>query len=421
MPTCSTWCGSTSRARTSGADPARRGPRLEGGHKVRFALDVLPTVLELTRRYQRGPAFPGKAARLLGQLAVKSPAAKSPRETAMGEFHVKSGLELRLPTSGPSSSAGRSSPACARQVIGQQAAVEAMADVVAIAKARLNDPGRPLGSLLFLGPTGVGKTQCAKALAQYLFGDRPGCPVRHERVCLAAAVARLVGTFDQPEGLLTGAMRRQPFAWSCFDEIEKAHPDVFDMLLQVLGEGRLTDALGRTADFSNAVLILTSNLGTREAAGELGFDAAASAADRVYLRAVEEFFRPEFVNRLDAIVPFARLLRDETARIADMLLRDIFAREGFSRRKFALDIEQAALEGVISRGYHPSLGRGRCGGPSKRNWFTRWPRTGGHDARDADGAARRLPRRGNYGRGHVAGRGRRAARVRSARLPREPG
>src|SRR5262249_42203018 len=140
--------------------------------------------------------------------------------------------------------------ALGREVIGQDAALQAAADVVCTAKARLNDPGRPLASFLFLGPTGVGKTQCAKSLAAYLFGDAERI-LRFDmnEFVSPSATARLVGTFHQPEGLLTSAVRRQPFAVVLLDEIEKAHPDVFDLLLQVMGEGRLTDALGRTVDF----------------------------------------------------------------------------------------------------------------------------------------------------------------------------
>jgi hypothetical protein len=237
---------------------------LEERHNVRFALDVHPTAIELTRRYRCDAAMPGKAAQLLGQLAVKFAGGEITRDMTVAEFHAKSGLGLSFLDRRTKLDRTTILDALHAQVIGQQAALEEMADVVCLAKARLNDPGRPLGSLLFLGPTGVGKTQCAKALARYLFGDSARL-LRFDmnEFISPYAVARLLGTFDQPEGILTSAIRRQPFAVVLFDEIEKAHPDVFDMLLQVLGEGRLTDALGRTADFRNAVVILTSNLGAR--------------------------------------------------------------------------------------------------------------------------------------------------------------
>jgi len=181
-----------------------------------------------------------------------------------------------------------------------------MADVVATAKARLNDPRAPLGTFLFLGPTGVGKTAAAKALAKYLYGDE----ARLLRFDLnefndASSLSRLIGAFGQPDGLLTSAVRRQPYCVLLLDEIEKAHPAVFDLLLQVLGEGRLTDALGRTSDFTCAVVIMTSNLGTLEASTALGSSGCGiAAADLV--DAAQRFFRPEFST---ASIAWFRLTR----------------------------------------------------------------------------------------------------------------
>jgi len=331
--------------------------QLEGRHRCRLAVDVLPTVLELTRRYQRDAAFPGKAARLLGQLAVKYQDREVTRDATLEEFRAKSGLQTAFLDRRAKLPRQHVADALRRRIIGQQPAVDALADVVAIAKARLNDPGRPLGSVFFAGPTGVGKTESAKALAAYLFGD-PSRLLRFDmnEYVSAASAARLVGTFHQPEGLLTGAVRRQPFSVILLDEIEKAHPDVFDLLLQILGEARLSDALGRTVDFGSAVVILTSNLGTREAASEIGFGREGAAADRVYLRAVEQFFRPELFNRLDRIVPFARLGRDELGQIAHRIVADVVAREGLVRRRCAVEIDPGALEWVIDRGTEPVLG-----------------------------------------------------------------
>ena len=172
------------------------------------------------------------------------------------------------------------------------------------------------------------------------------------------SAARLVGTFHDPEGLLTSAVRREPFCVVLLDEIEKAHPAVFDLLLAVLGEGRLTDARGRTADFTNAVVIMTSNLGVREAANTFGLRPGGEGTDdaATYLAAAERFFRPEFFNRIDRVIPFARLTREEVGRIATLLMEDVFRREGLVHRRSILTVDPAAMAKVVDAGYHPQLG-----------------------------------------------------------------
>ena len=325
--------------------------------RCRFDLDVLPTVIDLQRRYARGAAFPGKAASFLRQLAVKHRGEAVTRAAALAEFHARSGLAVTFLDRQARLERREVLDAIGKRVIGQEAAVNAAADVIAVAKARLNDPDRPLASFLFLGPTGVGKTHCAKAIASYLFGDAERL-LRFDLNEFSApgSAARLVGTFDQPEGLLTGSVRRQPFAVILLDEVEKAHPEVFDVLLQVLGEGRLTDALGRTADFTNAMIVLTSNLGVRESEGSAGFRRDDAERDAAFVKAAERFFRPEFFNRLDRVLPFRRLSRDEIRGIARGLLADVFGREGVVQRKCLPRIDDAALEWVVDQGYDPVLG-----------------------------------------------------------------
>ncbi len=175
----------------------------------------------------------------------------------------------------------------------------------------------------------------------------------------ARAASRLNGDCAEPEGLLTAAIRRQPFSVVLLDEIEKAHPAVFDLLLQVLGEGRLTDSLGRTADFANAIIVMTSNLGSREAGAAFGLRPADRSDRDVYVSAVERFFRPEFINRIDRVVPFERLSRDHIKAIANRLIADVFLRDGLVHRRCVLHVEPAAMEAVIEQGYHPELARGR--------------------------------------------------------------
>ncbi|HXG67301.1 MAG TPA: AAA family ATPase [Blastocatellia bacterium] len=331
--------------------------QLERQHRCRFDLEALPAALDLQRRYVRDAAFPGKAALFLRQLAVKYRNAEITRATVFAEFHAKSGLRVSFLDNRVELARKEVIEALAKEVIGQPAALEAAADVVCVAKARLNDPDRPLASFLFLGPTGVGKTQCAKSLAAYLFGDADRI-LRFDmnEFLSASSVARLVGTFRQPEGLLTSAIRRQPFSVVLLDEIEKAHPDVFNLLLQVMGEGRLTDALGRAADFTNAILILTSNLGVKEASSNLGFKQGETREGSVYRQAAEKFFKPEFFNRLDRIVPFERLRREDVRDIARNLIQGVFHREGLLRRRCVLQVDERAMEKIVDQGYHPTLG-----------------------------------------------------------------
>src|SRR5262249_48367269 len=301
--------------------------------------DLLPTVVNIERRYVRYAAFPGKAAAFLHKLAVKYRTSKITRKNALEEFHAKSGMAVSFLDGQTKLERASVIDALGKEVVGQDTALEAAADVVCIAKARLNDPDRPLASFLFLGPTGVGKTQCAKSLAAYLFSSEDKI-IRFDmnEFISPTSASRLVGTFDYPEGLLTSAVQRQPFSVVLLDEIEKAHKDVFDLLLQVMGDGRLTDALGRTVDFTNTILIMTSNLGVREASTHLGFRQNESSEASVYIQAAEKFFKPEFFNRLDRIIPFERLRREDVQKIALRLIRDVFARDGLMRRKCILQV-----------------------------------------------------------------------------------
>lgn len=330
---------------------------LEFRHRLEFSIDALPTVLDLQRRYHREASFPGKAASFLKQLANKYERQTIGRAEVLREFEAKSGMQVAFLDDRAKLDRAEITRRIAEGVVGQTAAVEAAADVISVAKSRLNDPDRPLASFLFLGATGVGKTEAAKQIAAYLYGGADKL-LRFDMNEFVAPydVARLVGTFDQPEGLLTGAIRRQPFAVVLLDEVEKAHPDVFNLLLQVLGDGRLTDAHGRTADFSNAIVILTSNLGAREASVRLGFRETNESNASVYRQAAEKFFRPEFFNRLDRIIPFENLRREDVGRIARIQLQNLFARDGFARRSCRLELEPSALERIVDEGYHPELG-----------------------------------------------------------------
>jgi ATP-dependent Clp protease ATP-binding subunit ClpB len=244
-----------------------------------------------------------------------------------------------------------------RRLIGQQEAVQAVSDAVRRTRAGIADPDRPTGSFLFLGPTGVGKTELAKALADFLFDDeRAMVRIDMSEYGEKHSVARLVGAPPgyvgyEEGGQLTEAVRRRPYSVVLLDEVEKAHPEVFDVLLQVLDDGRLTDGQGRTVDFRNTILILTSNLGSQFLIDPTLTD--AEKKDSV-LETVRVSFKPEFLNRLDDIVVFAALEKAELRRIARLQTDRLAAR--LRDRRIALDITDDALDWLADEGNDPAYG-----------------------------------------------------------------
>ena len=249
--------------------------------------------------------------------------------------------------------------AIGKRVIGQLPAVTAVANSVRRARAGLNDPNRPLGSFLFLGPTGVGKTELTKALAEYLFDDEHAMVrIDMSEFMEKHSVSRLIGAppgyvgYDEG-GVLTEAVRRKPYQVILFDEVEKAHPDVFNVLLQVLDDGVLTDGQGRTVDFKQTLIILTSNLGS-QSLSELPEDSDASEAKEQVMNAVRGHFRPEFLNRLDEIVIFDRLAREDMSGIVEIQLGLLGKR--LKGRKIKLELDAAAKLWLGDKGYDPVYG-----------------------------------------------------------------
>ncbi len=246
-----------------------------------------------------------------------------------------------------------------RRVIGQREALTAVANAVRRARAGLNDEGRPLGSFLFLGPTGVGKTELVKAVAEYLFDDDSAMVrIDMSEFMEKHAVSRLIGAPPgyvgyEEGGVLTEAVRRRPYQVVLFDEVEKAHPDVFNVLLQVLDDGVLTDGQGRTVDFKQTLIVLTSNLGAM-ALSQLPDGADPTAARAAVMEAVRQHFRPEFLNRLDDQIIFARLARQDMAAIVDIQLRRLEAR--LVGRKIVLQLDKAARDWLAEEGYDPVFG-----------------------------------------------------------------
>jgi ATP-dependent Clp protease ATP-binding subunit ClpB len=244
-----------------------------------------------------------------------------------------------------------------RRVIGQEEAVAAVSNAIRRARSGLSDPNRPIGSFLFLGPTGVGKTELARALAEFLFDDeRATVRIDMSEYMEKHSVSRLVGAppgyvgYDEG-GQLTEAVRRRPYSVLLLDEIEKAHPDVFNVLLQILEDGRLTDGQGRTVDFKNTVVIMTSNLGSQWI---LATDETEASMEEKVLATVRDHFKPEFLNRVDEMIVFHRLGPDHLERIVELQLDLLSAR--LAQRNLSLEVSEAARRQIAERGYDPAYG-----------------------------------------------------------------
>ena len=244
-----------------------------------------------------------------------------------------------------------------KRVIGQKEAIAAVSDAVRRSRAGISDPNRPTGSFLFLGPTGVGKTELAKALADFLFDDEKAMVrIDMSEYMEKASVSRLIGAAPgyvgyEQGGQLTEAVRRRPYSVVLFDEVEKANPEIFDVLLQVLDDGRLTDGQGRTVDFKNTILIMTSNLGSQFLVNE---DMDADAKKKAVMDAVHMNFKPEFLNRLDDLVMFHPLTREELGGIVDIQVKGVAQR--LTDRRITLDVTDSAREWLANTGYDPAYG-----------------------------------------------------------------
>jgi ATP-dependent Clp protease ATP-binding subunit ClpC len=254
-----------------------------------------------------------------------------------------------------------------KTVVSQEEAVKAVAKAIRKARSGLKDPDRPMGSFIFIGPSGVGKTLLAKALAEFMFGD-PDAMIsldmseymeKHNVSRLVGAPPGYVGY--EEGGQLTERIRRRPYAVMLLDEVEKAHPDVFNMLLQIMEEGRLTDSFGRNVDFKNVVLIMTSNIGAELIKGGSGFGFGKRDDEQNYeqmktalMNECEKFFRPEFLNRLDEIIVFHALIKEDLYNIIEIELRKVRGR--LAGRDMQLELDQAAKDFLIDKGYNPDFG-----------------------------------------------------------------
>lgn len=355
----------------------RIAPDYERHHRVRYSDEALRACVELTGRHVTGRCFPDKAIDALDEAGSR---AHLQRNAATVPVEIGEGLVRRVVSDMTGIPAERVSEDeasrlrslrdhLARRVVGQQEAVERIARTIRRSRAGLQDENRPIGVFLFVGPTGVGKTLLAKEVSKWLFDEHRGL-IRIDMSEYAEKhnVARLIGPPPGyvgygEGGQLTEAVRRQPYAVVLLDEIEKAHPEVFNTLLQLFDEGRLTDGSGRTVDFRNTILIMTSNVGSREVARKplrVGYATPSKGAapdtvpDGEYRRALEQAFAPEFLNRIDDIVIFRTLDAGDVVRIIDLELQGLFTRTG--RLGYKIKVTEGAKRRLASMGYEARYG-----------------------------------------------------------------
>ncbi len=343
--------------------------RIGRTRKVRFTDDGLLRALDLTERFGDGAALPGSAIQLLRAAAQRdvtpadtAPTASTARTVDAAAitraFTARTGYPAELVDPSIPLDADAVFARLTARVVGQDAALALLRDLVVTLKTGLADPSRPLGSFLLLGPTGVGKTESALALAEFLFGD----PKRMARFDMSEYAApgsalRLVNDWGGREGALAQRVREQPFGIVLFDEIEKADGSVHDLLLQILGEGRLTDATGRVVSFRNTIVMLTSNLGAETAGRSLGFGTAlARDAGAHYTAAAAAFFRPELLNRFDHIVPYRPLGQSTIETITRRALARVLEREGLARRGVSVQYDDAVVTRLAAIGFDARYG-----------------------------------------------------------------
>src|SRR5881409_3565974 len=381
--------------------------RYEQHHKVNITDEALEAAADLADRYISDRFLPDKAIDLIEEtrrakeeaieaqefekaanlrdqerrltqkkreLAEQWEAGESTERPAIGEEEIAdivsmwTGIPVFKLTEAETAKLMRMEEELHKRVIGQHPAIEVVSKAIRRSRAGLKDPKRPTGSFIFLGPSGVGKTELARTLAEFLFGDEDTMiRIDMSEYMEKHAVSRLVGSppgyigYDEG-GQLTEAVRRKPYSVLLLDEIEKAHPDVFNILLQILEDGRLTDAQGRTVDFRNAIVIMTSNIGAGEIARNtpLGFSVADETGlsygdmKNKIMGELKKVFRPEFLNRLDEVIVFHKLTREQIKQIVELLMRHL--RQSMKERELQIELTDEAKDLLVEKGYDPAMG-----------------------------------------------------------------
>jgi ATP-dependent Clp protease ATP-binding subunit ClpC len=354
--------------------------RYESHHGVKIAEAAVEAAVRLSAKYVPDRRLPDKALDALdeactgvkvpilsmyGENEVQAGGGEVTAEDVAGVISRWTGIPVRQLTIEERERLIHMADILKKRVIGQDEAVNKVAEVVKTARAGLKDPRHPVGVFLFLGPTGVGKTELAKAAAEFLFGsenemvrlDMSEFMEKHSVSKLIGAPPGYVGY--EEEGQLTGKLRRKPYSVVLLDEVEKAHPEIFDLFLQVFDEGRLTDSKGRTVDARNCIFIMTSNIGTdtynKQPMGFKGIDNKDDGERRQdFLAQLSKHFRPEFLNRIDEVVLFRALSREDLSKIAFNLLSDV--RKRLEEKGILFDVEEKALDLICREGHNPAYG-----------------------------------------------------------------
>lgn len=341
------------------ADTSAAAAVSKASQRSHFDDAAIEELSHLHRRYATYSALPAQPLRLMKSILEHSPPASAIGAADVARaFAAQTGLPRFLVDDSISIDLERIRQRLAQHVIGQREPVDLVVNLIATLKTRMIRPGRPLASLLFIGPTGVGKTEMAKAIAGLLYSDtRRMVRIDMSEYATPWSAVRLIGRPDEGDGTLTSPIREQPFSVVLLDEFEKADATVVDMLLQLLGEGRLTDSLGRPADFRNAVVIMTSNLGV-ESFRDNGFGFAESGSDwrSHFEREVQRFVRPELLGRIDRIVPFSPLPRDVVRQIALRELNLLKERPGLKYAEVELEFAPEVIDQICRWGYQPKYG-----------------------------------------------------------------